>query len=103
MASKRFALRTVHAGAVRINGKTFRPRDESATNGLPYADQLEGMRLAFGLYPGAFPAREMVSLWGTETAYCCQHDHDADGTEHCDWPGPNCIDGVFQWNWWVES
>jgi hypothetical protein len=102
MASeKRFAVRTIRNGEVRIGGKVFRPGDKGDR---PYDGRLDGLRMAFGQYPGFTfsDGLKRVSLWGTERAYRCRHDHDADGTEWCDWPGPNCIDGTFYWDSWTE-
>lgn len=84
-AHRRFVLRTIHDGHVRINGKTYAPNDQH----LAYDGRLDGMRFAFGLYDG-FP---FVSLWGTERTYNSD-DPDAD------WPGPQCVDGGFPWLWW---
>ncbi len=81
------AIRTIKGGAVRIRGVTFRPRP-------PYAGELDGLRMAFSLYYiGREWNCEFVALWGTEKAY---HSDSPD----TDWPGPNCIDGTFHWEWW---
>ena len=40
-----------------------------------------------------------VSLWGTEAAYHATTDEELN--EH--WPGPECIDGYFNWEWWYTD
>jgi hypothetical protein len=95
----RFALRTIRGGRVRINGVTFAPNEHHR----PYDGRLDNLRMVFGLYygpPGYQAYREsdgwnvsFVCLWGTEAAYRSPDDD-------TDWPGPHCIDNVFQWEWW---
>lgn len=90
-ARPRFALRTIRGGAARIHGHTFRPDERH----MAYDGRLDGQRYAFGLYYD--PDGEMldfVSLWGTEGFY-----RDPDG----EWPGPECIDGHFNWAWWRSA
>lgn len=108
--TNRFAIRTVKDGAITIGGKTFRPREwyqerdgclrqdaRPTYNDLPYRGELDGKRLAFGRFPsyeaeGEFT--EYVWLWGSATRFF-EHEED--------WPGPNCIDGVFRWDWWYTE
>jgi hypothetical protein len=97
----RFALRTIRNGAVTIRGVVFRPDEHH----LAYDGRLDNQRFAFGLYWGPenfnnYGAdgwnRVVVCLWGSEAAYRATSDE-----EHAAlWPGPNCIDGVFAWEWW---
>ncbi len=104
----RFAIRTVKGGAVIIGGKVFRPREwyqerdgclrRSANrlyNDVPYRGELDGMRLVFGRYRDHSEDgfAEFVQLWGSVRNF----------THHDDWPGPNCIDGVFQWDSWCTE
>lgn len=94
----RFALRTIRDGAVRIRGVVFRP-DEA------YDGRFDGQRWLFGLYwgppnhsyygPDGF-CRDFVSLWGTEAMAKAKSDAEYEAL----WPGPNCIDGTFRWEWW---
>ena len=93
----RFALRTIHKGAMRIRGLVFVPYQGHR----PYDGRLDGLRMAFGLYYGpkgydTYRASDgwqtkYVALWGTERAYRGGPD---------DWPGPECVDGCFPWEWW---
>ena len=59
----RFALRTVRHQKVRINGLIFVPPKP--------APQLEGRKLAFGLYWTADKFQDFVCLWGTSEYYHC--------------------------------
>jgi hypothetical protein len=53
--------------------------------------------MAFTLYYiGREWRREFVALWGTEKAYRSDNRH----YPKTDWPGPNCIDSKFHWEWW---
>lgn len=85
---RRFVLRTIKAGTVRIFGKLYEPDPQHRA----YDGRLDGQRWAFGLYPSQFP---FVNLWGTERAY-------RDGPE-VDWDTrPDVIDGAFPWTFWRE-
>ncbi len=119
--SKRFAVRTIKDGRVTIGGVTFAPKQEHARglftqqgeawvlNGfvsksvpVPYTGQLDGQRWAFGRYdkPGGEGFEPYVSLWGSAKAFAFQGDVDTASDDEHDWPGANCIDGVFHWEWW---
>lgn len=84
-----FAIRKIRNGRVRIKGKWFYPREDSRK----YKGELDGSKFAFGLYWGGHCFLDFICLWGTEKAY---HSDDPS----VDWPGPNYIDGFFQWAWW---
>lgn len=94
---RKWAVRTIKNGEVRISGVTYRPEAIH----MPYDGRLDGLRMAFGRY--WVGQHEMtlrnglrfVSLWGTDLAF---RSPDPD----TDWPGPNCVDGVFPWDWWIE-
>jgi len=106
-----FALRTVTDGRVKICHRIYRPvefyreRDNMLRpDDLAYRGQLDGMRLAFGRYWGhdvyhhfAEDYAHFVSLWGTARRYGAAYGDDVD------WPGPNCINGTFQWVWWYTE
>lgn len=83
---KRYVVRTVKNGAVRIGGKVFRPRDWH----MEYDGRLEGERLAFGRYEeyseGGPVWAEFVSLLSTE-----------DGRE------PPIINGAYYWMFWYTD
>jgi hypothetical protein len=83
----RFAVRTIRDGSVWVYGREFVASDRW----LPYDGRLDGMRYAFGLYYTAGERLPFVSLWGADGAY---------GDENADWPGPECVDDRFPWEWW---
>jgi hypothetical protein len=88
---KRFAIRTVKNGVVRINGVDFFPNKRD-----PYNGELDGKRFAFSLYynhEGWNP--EFVHLWGSEKMY-----HDCEATFDNE---PNVINGTFYWDWWYSA
>lgn len=89
MSQRRFAIRTVKGGAVRIGGRDYRPHCEP---GEAYDGRFEGHRLAFGLYPRQ-PDFHSVSLWGTERDY---YDNDMPDFGK----PPVCVDHVFEFEWW---
>jgi hypothetical protein len=87
MSRRRFAIRTIKNGTVRIFGETYMPEDSE----VPYDGRLDGQRWAFGLYQST---PEFVFLWGTEAAY-----HGAD-----DWDTrPDVVDGFFVWVVWRKA
>ncbi len=91
---KNFVIRTVKNGRVKINSRFFRPRETYR----PYNGELEGLRLAFGLYSDALPDKDskvFVSLWGTEEEY-----YNPDELEELS--KPYIIDGYHVWMWWGE-
>ena len=96
---KKFAIRTVRDGSVKINRRTF----FLDQNFRQYHGELDRQRFAFGIYPnGAFGARsQAVSLWGTEKEYreACHAEDDS-------WADPNPpyqFDGQLPWVWWGEA
>ena len=104
MSKPNGAFRTIHNGRVRILGRTYVPQ----THHRPYNGELDGQRWLFGLYWGPpnydrYDARGLasfVSLWGTEAAAKAKTEDEM----KAHWPGPNCIDGHFNWEWWnVET
>lgn len=104
MSRKRFALRTIRNGAVRINGVVFRPDGCHRA----YDGRLDGQRWLFGLYWGPPNYQKydsdgwchaFVSLWGTEAAAQAVTEAEMSAA----WPGPNCIDGEFAWEWWMAE
>jgi len=91
MASKRFAIRTVKDGSIKVFGMTLVPID--ARN--QYDGRFEGHRLAFAMYYIGKERQPFVSLWGTERDYRC-HSEDMP-----DWGKPPvCMNGVFEFAWW---
>jgi hypothetical protein len=87
-SKRRFVLRTIKDGRVRIFGKTYAPVERT----VPYDGRLDGQRWAFGLYPEYVGS---VYLWGSERAY-------REGPE-VDWETrPDVVNGVFVWAWWRE-
>jgi hypothetical protein len=96
-----WAIRTIKDGRVRIRGVVFRPDEHHR----PYDHRLDGQRWLFGLYWGPknydrYDAqgwnRSMVFLWGSEAAAKAQTEDE----QALHWPGANCIDGAFNWEWW---
>ena len=88
---RRFVLRTVRKGRVRIMGATFEIRPCNAAS-MPYDGRLDGLCMAFGLYwHGPTWSSGYVDILGTEAAY----RHTGDGP--VDWPGPHCVNGSFPW------
>lgn len=95
--NRNHALRTVKGGAVKIRGRIFRPKTGGSLR--PYAGELDGQRFAFSLYYlGKEWRPEFVALWGSEASYRWNGEGDDP-----DWPGANCIDGVFHWGWWESE
>lgn len=90
MRKRRFVIRTVRKGRVRIMGATFEIRPCNATS-RPYDGRLDGLRMAFGLYwNGPSWNSAYVDIWGTEEAY-------RSPDTRTDWPGPHCVDATFPW------
>lgn len=96
-------FRVIKDGRVRIFGRTYVPTPHSHETSIPYTGQLDGQRWYFGLYWGPpgwdrYDDRGLasfVSLWGSEAAAKAS---EADMEKH--WPGANCMNGYFQWEWW---
>ena len=89
MNEKRFAIRTIKHGTVKIGGRIFHPDQ----NHLVYDGRLDGLRYVFSRYlrhDGKY--EPFVFLWGTEASYF---------SEVCIW-GPELVEGFFHWSWWRE-
>ena len=94
----RFAIRTIKRGCVQIRGRLFRVGEYHQ----PYTGELDGQRWVFGLYWGprdydrydSDGLASFVFLWGTEQAYREINTYDPSYVE------PNCINGVYHWQWW---
>jgi hypothetical protein len=95
MRKRRFVIRTIRNGQVKINGQIFKPADRW----LEYDGRLDGIRYAFGLYWSGGAILPFVSLRGTEAAF---HATSAEEIgQH--WPGPECVNGFFHWAWWYTD
>lgn len=70
MSKRRFVLRTIKNGQVKIFGRVFKPTDKW----LEYDGRLDGTRWAFGLYWQGDTMLPFVELWGTEEAYIAAYD-----------------------------
>ena len=121
--SKNFAVRKVRDGRVKVCGNWYAPRTgevpldvtlkrvrklkaDKANMNLNdyhpvYEGQLDGMRLAFGRYWIGEQEQHYLSLWGSEKAFNCDDTDVSDEAD--DWPGPNCFEGVFFWDWWERE
>lgn len=87
MNEKRFAIRTIKHGTVKIGGRIFYPDQ----NHLVYDGRLDGLRYTFGRYLGSDGEYlPFVYLWGTEANYHGDEQHH----------GPELVEGYFPWNWW---
>jgi hypothetical protein len=98
---RRFVIRTIRNGSVRIFGLTFRPKGQHRK----YDGRLDGLRFAFGLYheptaDGWRWKREYVECWGTEEAYRC---HDEAESKRLWETRPDCVDGYFSWMGWYSE
>ena len=93
--SRNFVIRTIRDGAVKINGFTYQPLNLSGYGRITYDGRLDGMRYAFGLYWVGDKQEPYVFLWGTERAYRSELKDD--------WPGPHCVGGYFQWDFWYRQ
>lgn len=91
---RRFVLRTIRGGSVVIDGVIYRPDERF----MVYDGRLDGQRFAFARYFEGYyantPPAPHIALWGTEEFY-----RDADAP----WPGPECVDGRFVWEWWRST
>jgi len=88
------AIRTVRNGSVRIACHIYRPNELHRK----YNHELEGLRLAFGLYwIGKEFQPDFVSLWGTEAMYRGISSKNFGILYRSQ---PNLIDGRFYWEWW---
>ena len=82
-------LRKVVNGAIRLNNKTFRPRE----NHLKYDGRLDGLKFIFIEYPTykGDSRRSLVALWGNQ-------DEDGNIVD-----GPELVDGSFPWYFWESE
>jgi hypothetical protein len=90
---KRFAIRKVRNGRVKIGNRYFAPD-------LP-APQLEGQWLAFGRYYVAGRELDYVCLWGTKATYVAAGQGD-EAYEAC-WNAQLPLitaNGYHIWEWW---
>jgi len=90
MNERRFAVRTVRHGRVKIGQAWFVPQEYHQ----PYRGELDGRRYAFGRYRefvnhGAY--LPFVSLWGTERAFVAGEDDRSD---------PYIVNGTMPWMFW---
>jgi hypothetical protein len=90
---RRFVIRTVRDGRVRINDRLYAPDEEHTV----YDGRLEGLTLAFGLYRGR---PDMVCLWGTEEKYQAVNNDEAYAAA-CE-SEPERVDGAYPWMFWHE-
>jgi len=99
---RRFVIRTICNGQVKILGFTFRPSNQW----MEYDGRLDGMRFAFGLYYTGDVREPFVYQWGTEAAfrapYLTSEIAKLNGVEQDEnyWPGPECVDDYFPWIFW---
>lgn len=73
MRKRRFVIRTIKNGQVKIFGRVFKPTDKW----LKYDGRLDGQRYAFGLYWSGDEMLPFVELWGLEEAYRSASDDEA--------------------------
>ena len=86
-------LRKIRNGRVKYGGIWFYPRQDNKK----YDGRLDGLTMAFGIYSDPIGTRDngFISLWGYSDMYYKGMDY---------WPGSNCIDNNFYWDWWyVEN
>ncbi len=103
----RWGERTVKNGRIQWLGQSYEPDDlgashtvkeasilplgERARVHVKYDDRLEGQRLLFFTYGHASQFSSFIAshvfLWGKRD----------------EWPGPNCVDGVFRWEAWKPA
>jgi len=88
---KRFVIRTIRNGKVKIFGYWFKPREE-------YNGELDGQRWAFGIYRSGNLMLGIVYLWGTEELYNSIDDLDQYTALYKSLP--NLKNGFFHWSWW---
>lgn len=95
MNEKRFVVRTVRNGLVKVYGVYYKPDNPE------YDGSLEGLRYAFGRYwlgdreYRASDGKRILCLWGTEHDFTIGDDRDFAAE-------PHCVDGVFLYDWWHE-
>jgi hypothetical protein len=89
---RKWFVRKIKDGAVRIVGVTYRPKGDH----LSYDGRLDGLRMIFARYFTGNTVEPFVSLWGTEE----QRDAPYGGLVP---PGPQCVDGHFPWDFWYPE
>jgi len=88
MSIRRWAVRTIRHGRVKIGRLWFRPSEQF----LKYDGRLDGLRYMFGRYITGKDYEPYVCLWGSGAA---ARDAQLNPLE-----GPHCVDGRFPWEWW---
>lgn len=96
---RRFVIRTIRNGRVRIAGREYAPSGKHEYDG-----RLDGMRYAFGVYPDDVP---LIGLWGTEAAYLATRRNAPreaqERYERGELDGPEVADdGSLPWYFWQE-
>lgn len=86
MSKRRFVIRTIRNGSVKIFGKTFVPDEKW----MKYGGRLDGLRFAFGLYYDVDGRKDLVNLWGTKAEY--------NGLPAV---YPHVVDGALPWLFWI--
>ncbi len=97
---RRFVIRKIKDGRVKIFGKYFYPDDRF----MKYDGRLDGMRYAFGLYWTRTKSGwiiDGINLWGTEEVYKAA-PYKQNYEELTAIPGPECVDGKYNWAFWSE-
>lgn len=89
---RRFAIRTIKDGRVKINNRYYAPPDAH----MAYDGRLEGLRYAFGLYAHE---RGFVCLWGTHALWKAGN---SDYEQEYAKGGPHVINGREPWLFWRE-
>jgi hypothetical protein len=88
---KRFVVRTIRDGTVQIFNHRFKPTE-------PYDGQLDGQRMAFGIYYQEDMMMDTLFLWGTEAMYTAKTTEEY-LDEYLVQPNVD-IRGVIHWVWW---
>ena len=89
---KRFVIRTIRDGKVKVFGYWFKPREE-------YHGELDGQRWAFGVYYTGNLMLDTLALWGTEDLYYAINDDDEFSRLYNSQPNVSS-DGTIHWSWW---
>lgn len=95
--AKRWGLRKIVDGKIRLGGKVFRPDEHHRE----YKGELDGTWWLFGRYPGYTPKddRESICMWGSKQFADAQTEEEITRLFEIE---PNIIDGYFCWEWWRE-
>ena len=102
MQKHNFVTRTITNGEVKIYGRIFVPSNKW----LEYDGQLDGLRMAFGLYwKGKEWDDSFVCLWGTEKDFGTKIET---GEQYKEWinsakNSPDIVDGELPWTWWYRK